>query len=110
VGLPGSGLPPTWKETPGSVEWRPGTSVLRVRIGGADAAIAFAGLISPGVYQFNVVVPAVPDGDRTIVAELRGLLTRADLMLTCSTNSARSKTPSKMFSGYRGKLRGSWAL
>jgi len=54
---------------------------LRMRIGGVDAAIAFAGLISPGVYQFNVVVPAVPDGDRAIVAELRGLLTRADLML-----------------------------
>jgi len=42
-----------------------------VRIGGVDAAIAFAGLISPGLYQFNVVVPEVPDGDRTIVAELR---------------------------------------
>jgi uncharacterized protein (TIGR03437 family) len=54
---------------------------LRVRIGGADAAIVFAGLISPGLYQFNVVVPELPDGDRTIVAELRGLLTRPDLML-----------------------------
>lgn len=55
---------------------------LRVRIGGVDAAIAFAGLISPGVYQFNVVVPQVDDGDRTVVAELRGLLTRSDLMLS----------------------------
>ena len=54
---------------------------LRIRIGGVDAAIAFAGLISPGLYQFNVVVPEVPDGDRTIVAELRGLLTKADLMV-----------------------------
>jgi uncharacterized protein (TIGR03437 family) len=54
---------------------------LRIRIGGVDAAIAFAGLISPGLYQFNVVVPEVPDGDRTIVAELRGLLSRVDLML-----------------------------
>jgi uncharacterized protein (TIGR03437 family) len=55
---------------------------LRVRIGGLDCAIAFAGLISPGLYQFNVVVPQVADGDQTIVAELRGLLTRADLLLT----------------------------
>jgi uncharacterized protein (TIGR03437 family) len=55
---------------------------LRVRIGGVDCAIAFAGLISPGLYQFNVVVPALPDGDLPIVAELRGLLTRADLMVT----------------------------
>jgi uncharacterized protein (TIGR03437 family) len=55
---------------------------LRVRIGGLDCAIAFAGLISPGLYQFNVVVPQIADGDQTIVAELRGLLTRADLLLT----------------------------
>src|SRR5262249_54017683 len=54
---------------------------LRIRIGGVDAAIAFAGLVSPGLYQFNVTVPEVPDGDNTIVAELRGLLTRADLMI-----------------------------
>ncbi len=54
---------------------------LRVRIGGLDATIAFAGLVSPGVYQFNVVVPQVSDGDQTVVAELRGLLTRPDLML-----------------------------
>lgn len=54
---------------------------LRVRIGGVDAAIAFAGLISPGLYQFNVVVPPLNDGDQTIVAELRGLLTRSDLLL-----------------------------
>lgn len=55
---------------------------LRVRIGGLEAAVAFAGLISPGLYQFNVVVPAVDDGDVAVVAELRGLLTRPDLLLT----------------------------
>jgi uncharacterized protein (TIGR03437 family) len=54
---------------------------LRVRIGGLDAAIVFAGLISPGVYQFNVVVPQIDDGDKPVVAELRGLLTRSDLLL-----------------------------
>jgi uncharacterized protein (TIGR03437 family) len=46
-----------------------------------DAAIAFAGLISPGVYQFNVVVPDLADGDQPVVAELRGLLTQANLLL-----------------------------
>jgi uncharacterized protein (TIGR03437 family) len=55
---------------------------LRVRIGGVDAAIAFAGLISPGVYQFNVVVPQVGEGDQAVVAELRGLLTQSNLLLT----------------------------
>jgi uncharacterized protein (TIGR03437 family) len=55
---------------------------LHIRIGGVDAAIAYSGLISPGLYQFNVVVPQLANGDYPIVAELRGLLTRADLMLT----------------------------
>jgi uncharacterized protein (TIGR03437 family) len=55
---------------------------VRVRIGGLDAAIAYAGLISPGVYQFNVVVPQLAAGDQLVVAELRGLLTQPDLLLT----------------------------
>jgi uncharacterized protein (TIGR03437 family) len=54
---------------------------LRIRIGGLDAAIAFAGLISPGLYQFNVVVPQLPDGDQPVVAELRGLLSSSSLLL-----------------------------
>src|ERR1035437_3009214 len=57
---------------------------LSVRIGGLDAVIAFAGLISPGVYQFNVVVPPLAAGDQSVVAELRGLLTQTDLLLTIS--------------------------
>ena len=55
---------------------------LSVRIGGLDAAIAYAGLISPGVYQFNVVVPQAGAGDQAVVAELRGLLTQSNLLLT----------------------------
>ena len=55
---------------------------LSVRIGGLDAAVAYAGLISPGVYQFNVVVPQVGGGDQSVVAELRGLLTQSNLLLT----------------------------
>jgi uncharacterized protein (TIGR03437 family) len=55
---------------------------LSVRIGGLDAAIAYAGLISPGVYQFNVLVPQVGAGDQSVVAELHGLLTQPNLLLT----------------------------
>lgn len=55
---------------------------LSVRIGGLDAGIAYAGLISPGVYQLNVVVPQVGAGDQSVVAELRGLLTQSNLLLT----------------------------
>jgi uncharacterized protein (TIGR03437 family) len=53
-----------------------------VRIGGLDATIAYAGLISPGVYQFNIVVPQVAAGDQLVVAELQGLLTQSGVLLT----------------------------
>jgi uncharacterized protein (TIGR03437 family) len=55
---------------------------LRVRIAGVDATVVFAGLVGPGLYQLNVVVPNVPDGDQTVSAELRGLATQGSLMLT----------------------------
>jgi len=55
---------------------------LRVRIGGMDSTVVFAGLVSPGLYQFNVVVPNVPNGDQLVTAEMRGLTTQAGLMLS----------------------------
>ena len=53
-----------------------------LRIGGLDATVAYAGLITPGLYQFNVVVPQVAAGDQPVVAELRGLLSQSGLLLT----------------------------
>jgi uncharacterized protein (TIGR03437 family) len=45
---------------------------LRLTIGGVPAAVQFAGIVAPGEYQFNVVVPALPDGDQPIVATIGG--------------------------------------
>jgi uncharacterized protein (TIGR03437 family) len=45
---------------------------LRITIGGAVATVQFAGIVLPGQYQFNVVVPDVPDGDHPIVATIAG--------------------------------------
>jgi uncharacterized protein (TIGR03437 family) len=40
-----------------------------ITIGGQTAQLAFAGLISPGLYQFNVVVPTnAPSGDDAVIA------------------------------------------
>lgn len=48
-----------------------------VTIGGKSAVVAFAGLISPGLFQFNVVVPPdVPDGDLALVATYGGSSTQ----------------------------------
>ena len=44
-----------------------------VTVGGIAATVQFAGLISPGLFQFNVVIPAgVPSGDNALVATYGG--------------------------------------
>ena len=54
-----------------------------VTIGGVPAAVQFAGLISPGLYQFNVVVPTnLSVGDNAIVATYNGQTTQAGVLLT----------------------------
>lgn len=41
-----------------------------VTIGGQAAQVTFAGIVSPGVYQLNVVVPQVAAGDQAVVLKL----------------------------------------
>jgi uncharacterized protein (TIGR03437 family) len=55
-----------------------------IEIGGVKATVQFAGLpTSPGLFQFNVIVPAsLKDGDQPIVATYGGLSTQAGTRLT----------------------------
>ena len=48
-----------------------------VRIGGVPAMVSFAGVIAPGLYQLNVVVPSSDNGygDNTITASYAGFTT-----------------------------------
>jgi len=53
-----------------------------VKIGGAGANVMFAGLVNPGLFQFNVVVPSnSSDGDQTIIASYNGLTTQATTVI-----------------------------
>ncbi len=53
-----------------------------ISIGGIQAAVQFAGLISPGLYQFNVVVPGnVPSGDNPITATYNGSTTQPGILI-----------------------------
>jgi uncharacterized protein (TIGR03437 family) len=53
-----------------------------IKIGGAAATVAFAGLVLPGEYQFNVVVPpTTPDGNQTITATLNGISTQGNAQI-----------------------------
>ena len=54
-----------------------------ITIGGQPAQIAGGAgfLISPGLYQFNVIVPNVPDGDQVISATLGSVTTAVDVLV-----------------------------
>jgi uncharacterized protein (TIGR03437 family) len=53
-----------------------------VKIGGIAATVQFAGLVLPGEFQFNVVVPPnAPDGDQPITASYGGQSTQAGTLI-----------------------------
>ena len=54
-----------------------------IKIGGISANVSFAGLVAPGEFQFNVVVPSsLADGDQPIVATYNGAATQAGTLIT----------------------------
>ncbi|MGO9228953.1 MAG: hypothetical protein ACLQKA_07055 [Bryobacteraceae bacterium] len=54
-----------------------------ITIGGINAAVEFAGLISPGLFQINVTVPAsLANGDQPITAKYGGTSTQAGTLIT----------------------------
>ncbi len=51
-------------------------SGVSVTVGGAPAQLNFQGLVMPGLYQFNVVIPlSTPNGDAEVVATVGGSVT-----------------------------------
>lgn len=61
--LYGTGFGPTTPASPIGqlVNPAPLANQVIVRIGGIAAETQFTGIVSPGLYQFDVVVPTVPD-------------------------------------------------
>jgi uncharacterized protein (TIGR03437 family) len=54
-----------------------------IAIGGVAATVHSAGLVAPGVYQFNVVIPSgLADGDQSIVATFDGQSTQPGTLIT----------------------------
>ncbi len=54
-----------------------------ITIGGVAATVTFAGLVSPGEFQFNVVVPpSLGNGDQPTMAMYDGLTTQAGTLIT----------------------------
>ena len=63
-----------------------------VKIGGITATVQFAGLVFPGEYQFNVVIPPnASGGDQLIAATFNGATTQAGTTITIA--GAMTSTP-----------------
>jgi uncharacterized protein (TIGR03437 family) len=82
----GTGFGPTTQDVPAGQIFNgaaPLTDLtqLHMTIGGAPATVQFAGMVAAGEYQFNVVVPAVADGDQAIVATIAGFPTQSGLSI-----------------------------
>jgi uncharacterized protein (TIGR03437 family) len=54
-----------------------------IQIGGTPATVKFAGLVSPGLYQFNVIVPSTASsGDNPLTVMYKGQSTQTGVLLT----------------------------
>ncbi len=74
-------------------------SDVRIRIHNQDAAVSYSGMVSAGLYQINVTVPDLPDGDYPVTAEVGGVRTgkfvklRVQRQTTAVLPATRSRLP-----------------
>jgi len=53
-----------------------------IKVGGVAAQVQFAGVVAPGLYQFNIVIPtSAPDGDNSLVATYGGFSTQSGVLI-----------------------------
>jgi uncharacterized protein (TIGR03437 family) len=74
--LYGTGFGPTDPPVPSGMVFNGALQVtgkVSVTIGGVPAKVLFAGAIGVGEYQINVKVPAVPNGNQTVIATIEGV-------------------------------------
>jgi len=80
VALFGTGFGPTDPPVPAGEAFK-GSAILSnavvIRIGTVAADVSFAGLTSAGMYQFNVTIPDLPDGDYPVTAAVAGVRTQS---------------------------------
>jgi uncharacterized protein (TIGR03437 family) len=79
----GLGLPTTALVNGASIQSGPLPALPQVQIGGATAIVTFAGVISPGLYQLNVIIPlGAPSGDNSLVLTYSGQTSPAGNMIS----------------------------
>lgn len=68
----------------------PLTLPFRVTIGGREARAEFGGLVSPGLFQFNVEIPDIDPGEHPVTVEIDGVRS-APVSLTITRVNAPSR-------------------
>jgi uncharacterized protein (TIGR03437 family) len=88
VMLFGTGFGPAVPPQPAGrlVTVAPLAHAVAIRIGGVPAPHTFAGLVGPGLYQFNVHVPDLTAGDHEVVIEIEGVSTQPNARIAVDTN------------------------
>jgi len=85
LALFGVGFGPTSPAVPAGKAYTGAAATMNpvtVTIGGVNARVLFSGLTAAGVYQINVVVPAVSSGDQILLASVGGVQTPAGVLIT----------------------------
>lgn len=59
----------------------PLAGVVSARVGGVAAPVVYAGLAGPGLCQFNISVPSLPDGVHAVNVSIAGSASQANLVL-----------------------------
>jgi len=59
---------------------------LHVTIGGVAAAVQYAGIVEPGVYQIDLMVPQLDDGDQPILATIGGASSQTGVFIPISNS------------------------
>jgi uncharacterized protein (TIGR03437 family) len=78
----GFGLPEATLNEGSATQFGALPSLPAIRIGGLSAEVQFAGVVSPGLYQMNVVVPAgAAGGDNIVTADYAGFPTPAGAVI-----------------------------
>jgi uncharacterized protein (TIGR03437 family) len=80
----GTGFGPTNPSVPADRVFAGATSLadpVTVTIGDLAAQVVFSGIVSNGLYQFNVVVPNLPNGEFEVLATIGGMRTQPNVFV-----------------------------
>lgn len=88
VDLYGTGMGPTNPAAPDGINFSqtyPATNLaaFAVTVGGKAAVVNSAGLVSPGIFEINIVIPSgISGGDQPVTFSVNGIAAQSNLMLT----------------------------